>query len=318
MANIHKPRKGTLQFWPRKRAKRIYPRIKNWPKVDATKLLGFAGYKVGMTHASILDNSNSTTKNLVINCPVTVIECPPLKTFSLRFYKKIDYKMQLISEVFNKNVDKELLRRVKLSKKDNKESNEFDELRLVVYTQPKLVGIGKKKPEIFEIKLANNDVEYAKQLFDKEIRIKDVFKEGQQIDVHAVTKGKGYSGTIKRFGLKLKRHKSEKHKRAAGNLGAWTPSKVAFSAPQPGQMGFHTRVEYNKWLLKIDNDGSKINPKGGFLNYGLIKSDYIILKGSVPGPVKRLIRLKEPTRPSRKIPTNVEIKYISLSSKQGN
>jgi len=40
---IHHPRKGSMQFWHRVRAKRIYPRINNWPKIDATKLLGFIG-----------------------------------------------------------------------------------------------------------------------------------------------------------------------------------------------------------------------------------------------------------------------------------
>lgn len=318
MPRIHRPRKGTLQYWPRKRARRIYPKIRSWASLNDQKLLGFAGYKAGMTHIIAIDNSKSTTKNLPISIPVTIIECPPLKSFSLRFYKNTDHGLKIISEVFAKNLDKELLRKIKLSKKQHSYPENFDKITLVVYTQPKLTTIGKKKPEIFELALGNNNLDYAKQLLEKEIKITDVFKEGQLVDVHSVTKGYGYQGTIKRYGLKIKQHKSEKHKRAAGNLGPWTPSHVKFSVPQPGQLGLHTRTEYNKWMIKISNDLAEINQAGGILSYGLIKNDYILLKGSVPGAVKRLIRLSEPLRPNSKTPTQVpQIKKISISSKQG-
>ena len=74
------PRSGSMQFWPRKRARRIYARIRSWVKSDDNKPLGFAGYKVGMTHCLFLDNKKtSMTKNQEVPVPVTVIECPPLK-----------------------------------------------------------------------------------------------------------------------------------------------------------------------------------------------------------------------------------------------
>lgn len=312
MPKTHKPRKGSLQFWPRKRASRIYPKIRSWTKQN--KILGFAGYKVGMTHIGIIDNSNATTKGLLISCPVTVIECPPLKSLSLRFYKKTDSGLVLISEIFSKKINKEL--KIKLSKKEVKVPESFDEIRLVVYTQPRLVGIGKKKPEVFEI-LIPNDVEAAKQFLEKEIKLADVFKEGQLVDVHAVTKGKGFQGPIKRFKLGIRQHKSEKTKRGPGSLGAWHPAKVSFRVPHAGQMGYHTRTEYNKWIIRVSNDPKEINPKGGFLHYGNVKNDYILVKGSISGPVKRLIRLSEPIRPNRKIPNQApEIKYVNLESKQ--
>jgi len=311
----HKPRGGSLQFWPRKRTKRIYPRIRSWVKQDALKLLGFAGYKVGMTQAIIIDNiPNSLTKGMQVSYPITVIECPPLKPFSLRLYKNTPYGLKLVTEIFTPKFDKELSRKLSLPKK-NKEKQVIesaDEIRLVVYTQPKLINL-KKRPELFEVALGGTikeGIEYWKKILNSEIKLKDVIKDGQFIDVHSVTKGKGFQGPIKRFGLSLKGHKSEKKKRSAGNLGPWHPAKVKFTVPQHGQMGYHTRTEYNKLVLFVGENPEKINPKPGFNHYGFVKSDYLLVKGSVPGPTKRLIRLTEPVRQIKSLHP-LEIKYIA-------
>ncbi len=318
MPNIHRPRHGSLQFWPRKRSARPYSRIKSWPTSKVTKLLGFAGYKAGMTHVNFVDNSTSINKGSIISYPVTIIECPPLKVYSLRFYKSSLTSIKLIGELFNKNTNKILTRKLHPSKKENHAPKDYDFIRAIVYTQPHLTGLGSKKPEMFEMQLSSNDLDYAKSLFEKDIRLHDVFHEGQQIDAHAVTKGKGLQGSIKRFGLKLKHHKSEKKRRSTGTLGPWRPKKVRFSVPHAGQMGYHTRTEYNKWIMKIGNKPEEINPNGGFINYGIIKNDYLILKGSIPGPSKRLIQLTDPARSNKKIPAQPpEIKYVSLESKQG-
>ena len=49
-------------------------------------------------------------------------------------------------------------------------------------------------------------------------------------------------------------------------------------------------------MIKIGDDGKKITPSSGFHKYGVIKSDYIVLEGSVPGPKKRLIRFRPTIR----------------------
>ncbi|KKS93013.1 MAG: 50S ribosomal protein L3P, partial [Parcubacteria group bacterium GW2011_GWE2_43_12] len=78
--NIRRPRHGSLQYWPRTKAKRIYPRLKNQPTSKNLSVLGFAGYKAGMTHLMVLDNRpKSLTKGEEIFCPVSIIECPPMK-----------------------------------------------------------------------------------------------------------------------------------------------------------------------------------------------------------------------------------------------
>ena len=304
MSKAESPRKGSMQFWPRKRADRIYPRVRSWSKVDGAKLLGFAGYKAGMTHLKLRDNSSASTKGQEISIPVTVIECPPLKPLSLRLYKKTFYGLKPITEILSKKIDKELARKISIPKKEtnSKEAKEFDVMRLLVYTQPKLIG-KKKKPEIFEVQLGNKDLGFGKSLLEKEIKISEVFKEGQLVDIHSVSKGKGTQGPTKRFGLRLRPKKSEKTKRGPGSLGAWNQQQhTMYRVAHAGQMGYHVRTEYNKLVLKIDNDSKKINPDGGFLKYGVINNDYILLKGSIPGPKKRLIRLTEPVR-KKKIST---------------
>ena len=188
---------------------------------------------------------------------------------------------------------------------------------MVVYTQPKLTGIGKKKPDILELAVSGKtSLELAKKLLEKnEIKLENIFKENQILDISAVTKGKGFQGEVKRFGVTILQHKSEKKKRGSANLGAWTPKRVSFRVPQPGKMGYHQRIEHNKQILKIGIDPKEVNPKSGFLHYGLIKNNYLLLKGSIPGPAKRTIVMTYQRGPKRKI-HNFEITKISTSSKQ--
>ena len=254
---------------------------------------------------------------------MTVIECPPLKVLSVKFYQNSHDGLKLLSEISSDNPDKELGRKINMPKNQKaKEPNhdEVNEVRLLVHTQPKLTGIGKKKPELLEISVGGRDIKekinYVKSLLGKEIKLSEIFKEGQEVDVHAVTKGKGFQGTVKRFGVKIRQHKSEKTKRGAGSLGPWTPKRVSYQSAQPGKMGYHTRTEYNKLFVKIGNNPSEINPKGGFNHYGLIKNDYVLLKGSVPGAIKRPIEITEPVRSNKKAPQPLQITYISLESKK--
>jgi large subunit ribosomal protein L3 len=311
MSTTHQPRSGSLQFWPRVRTKRIYANIKKWAKKDNPA--AFAGYKVGMTH--VLKNNPQSKFAKTVSIPVTVIECPPLKPLSLRFYKKTAYGSQLLSEILSKNLDKELTKKITIPKKQKETMPEnYDYLKLVVYTQPKLTGIGKKKPEIFEMAVTNN-IDEAKKLLEKELKISELFKSGQYVDVHGITKGKGFQGPVKRFGISLKSHKSEKKRRAPGNLGPFTPRKVNWRVPQHGQLGFFKRTEYNKLIYLIDNNVEKINQKGGVKGYGNVKNEYMLIKGSIPGPKKRLVLFKENIR-GKKDTSAPEIVYISQESKQ--
>lgn len=316
MPKTRKPRAGSLQFWPRVKAKKNYAVIGNWLPSSHSKPLAFGGYKVGMTHVQEAKATKKAAESM-ITTPVTVIECPPLKPLSLRFYKKTPYGFKVVTEIFAKKLEKELGRKITMPKKAQEEKvvpEYYDQIKLVVYTQPKLTGIGNKKPEIFEIPVGG-DLEYAKSLLHKDIRISDVFQSGQIVDSHGITKGKGFQGPVKRFGVTLKQHKSEKKKRSAGNLGSFTPRKSSWKVAQHGQMGYHQRSEYNKLVMFVNSDPSLVNQSGGFKGYGVVKNDYILIKGSLPGPAKRLVILLDSIR-GTKAKAATEIKYISKESKQ--
>ena len=163
MPNKRNPRFGTMQYWPRKRARRMYPRVRDHNRPKEAKLAGFAGYKVGMTHVLMEDaRSTSPTKGTKISVPVSVIECPPLKVYGVRFYQNMEKGQKVVFEVNSKTNDKNLKRRLTNQKKFKDKFDdvpEYDELTLLVYTQPSMTSIGKKKPDIFEMAVGGSKEE---------------------------------------------------------------------------------------------------------------------------------------------------------------
>ena len=323
----HRPRRGSLAFSPRKRAKSIVPRIRSWPECNEVRMQGFAGYKAGMTHVVMIDDrKNSLTYGEEIVVPVTVLETPPMKVAGVRAYKKTSYGLKIVAEIWSEDLDKQLARRINLPKKvKNKEVNAdgIDEVRLIMYTQPYLItGVPKKVPEIMENKVGGSVEEALKYALDKlgkEIRVSEVFNEGAIIDVVSITKGKGFQGVVKRWGvitLDAKHARSSKHRRV-GTLGPWNPHRVRWTVPQYGQMGFHQRTEYNKRIVKIGENGEEITPAGGFVHYGVIRSDYVLIAGSVPGSVKRLVRMRDAMRKPKAQFDGINLVYVSTTSKQG-
>jgi large subunit ribosomal protein L3 len=259
--------------------------------------------------------------------PVSVVETPPVKVAAVRFYKKTIHGFQTIGEVWSDKLDAELSKKLPVSKKEKKKKVDFnkdaDEIRVIVYTQPKLViGVPKKIPEIREMRISGGTLEeqikYAKEILGKELKINDAIKEGDMLDTIAVTKGKGFQGHVKRWGVKLLTHKNSKHRRMIGTQGPWHPNWVMATVPNAGQMGYHQRTEYNKRVLKIGENGEEITPAGGFPHYGVVKNSYVVLHGSIPGPVKRLISMRDAIRYQRGVKVEKpEITYISTTSKQG-
>lgn len=301
------PRKGSLQFWPRKRATKILPRV-NWEVINSNSiknLKGFIGYKAGMASAIVKDEtSGSMTKGKKIAIPVTIIECPPMKIFSIRFYKNNIVAKELISE----NLEKELKRVVKLPKKkagkiEDVKINDYEDVKIIAYSQVKKTNI-KKTPDLIEIGLKGNiedKINFIKSHLGKEITIKDVFENSQLVDVRGLTKGQGLSGPVKRFGITLKQHKSEKGRRKPGSLGPWHPARVTFRVPMAGQLGYFTRAVYNNKIIHI---GEIKNSDVPFLksikNFGEIKNDFLVVRGSIQGPAKRQLILTYPLRPTKK------------------
>jgi len=335
MVRHHQPRKGSVAFSPRKRAAKETPRIKSWPLDDEPKLLGLAGYKVGMTHTMIVDNDkNSPTNGMEVFTPVTVLEVPPVVVMGIRAYERTTYGLKVITEVIADNLDKELSRKISLPKDYDKSKaiakiqealKDTEDIKVLVHTNPKVTSVPKKKPEIFECgiggKTPEEKLNLAIELLGNEVKANEIFSDGQFVDSIGITKGKGFQGPVKRWGIRIQYGKAARSskKRHIGSLGPWTPSRTMWTVPQAGQMGYHKRTEYNKKILKIGDamEVDEINPDGGFIKYGLVKNDYILVKGSVPGPSKRLIILRKPVRASGKSNDAPQINYISTKSKQG-
>jgi large subunit ribosomal protein L3 len=257
---------------------------------------------------------------------VTVLEAPALMVAGLRTYLDSNDGLKVHDTVITENPSKDLNRKTSLPKKAaparidkiGEQAEKFADVRLLVHTQPRNTALGKKKPELFEVSLGGSDskakLEYAKQKLGKELKIEEVFREGELIDAKSVTKGKGFQGPVKRFGVTIRPRKHEKKRRHIGNIGSTgvgrvLPGKIAM----PGQLGYQTRTEFNKRIMKIGSDG--LNIEGGWLKYGHVKGQYVLLRGSVPGPKKRLIMLRKASRAEiREAP--VEVKKVYTYSQQ--
>ena len=330
MADKHHPHRGSRGYSPRKRAKSHIARFGTWPDSEGEpKLQGFAGYKAGMTHAFIRDyRKESTTAGQEVAIPVTILEVPPMKVIAVRMYRLTPYGLETMTEHWATKLDKELERRIVPANHDRKakletvDLKDVEDVRVIAMTQPTLLtGLPKKVPDLMELRVGGSDLQkrldYAKSLLGKEVKVSDFVKEGEMIDVIAVTKGKGFQGSVKRWGHKLLTHKDSKHRRKVGAMGPWHPNQTMSTVPLTGQVGYHQRTEYNKRVLRIGEDGKEITPAGGFVRYGDVRNPWVMLHGTIPGPSKRLIRLREPVRFHGEAVGAVEVTYTSTASKQG-
>jgi large subunit ribosomal protein L3 len=327
---VHAPRRGSLAYLPRSRASRWIGHVRYWPTgIKETKPLAFVGYKAGMRTAVGVDNrQGSLTYGKEIAFPITIVETPPMVAVALRAYVRSPKGLQTFGEAWMEKPPKELMRLLSLPESINHSEKltkiessltKVSEIRLVLASQPKIVRLGRKTPELLEAKLGGatpkEQFEYARNQLGKEVKISDAFKEGDWLDVIGVTKGKGIQGPVKRWGIRRKFHKARKTVRAVGSIGGWHPHYVVYSVPRAGQMGFHQRTEYNKQVVKIGQEGKDVTPKGGFLRYGEIKAEYVMLSGAVPGPARRAVTLRRGARGTDAAPPTFD--YLSLESVQG-
>jgi len=332
MARRHRPRRGSLAFSPRSRSVRQVPRIRTWaegPKQPTVE--GFAGFKVGMTHAFIVDyRKRSTTAGQELAVPVTVVEVPPMRVAGARIYRRVPYGRKIVAEVWGGGLSEDLERRVPAHPASPQAALDAfagasgDEVRVIVHTQPSLVtGVGSKSPHIFEVRVSGEKFEerraFALAQLGHELPAEELAKEGEFLDVLGVTKGFGFQGHIQRWGVKLQPRKNSKHRRMIGTLGPHNPSFVTYRIPQAGQQGYHRRTQFNMRVLKVVRDPrtDPITPSGGFPHYGEVRSACLVLHGSLPGPAKRLLRFRTPIRSRVATVEKVDLRYLSTRSKQG-
>ena len=337
MPKINRPRRGSLAYSPRKRAKSPVPRYGSWPEyTGAPAVQGFAGYKVGMTHVIMVDDHKSSpTAGKDVMVPVTVVEVPPMRVAGVRAYGEDTYGKHPLTEAWTTELDEELSRRVNVPKNHDTAAaldtiksaigeGRVAELYALAYTRPmELTGVPKKVPDLMEMRIAGGSLEeqiaYAAGILGKEVTVSGNLEVGEFVDVTAITTGKGTQGPVKRWGVQVRKRKHSRggKKRHIGTLGPWHPHHVRWQVPQSGQMGYQQRTEFNKRIIKIGTNGDDITPAGGFLHYGLVRGPYVLITGSVPGPNKRLIRIRSAIRQGEQTIHTPAISFVSAQSQQG-
>jgi large subunit ribosomal protein L3e len=217
-----------------------------------------------------------------------------------------------------------------------------DVIRLICHTQLELLNLRQKKSHIMEIQVnggnINSKVEFCMSKLENAIDIKQVFDTNDMCDTIAVTKGGGTEGVIARYGVTRLPRKTHRGLRKVACIGAWHPARVSYSVARVGQNGYHHRTEKNKKIYLVgkgsryceDNEfnaktsydltNKHITPMGGFVRYGEVNEDFIMIKGSCPGVVKRPITLRRPLIPpiSSIAREEIVLKWIDTSSKMGH
>ena len=309
----HSPRRGSLAYSPRIRAKSMEARIRAWPKVnsDEPKILAHCGFKAGCVQiVSIDDREKVPNAGKQLVSLGTVLVTPPVLILGVRGYSKDHNGKHAEFDVYAEDIPKSFSKEISL--KNNQENalenaekglKRIKEIFAIVAVSPRAAGLDQKKPYVFEAFVSGGDIQkqftHVKELLGKEIKIDQIFETGATVDVAAITKGHGWQGVLKRWNVKKKQHKSRKTVREVGSLGPISPQSVMYTVPRAGQHGFHQRVEYDKRIMIMGNSNDeqiKINPDGGYKHFGLVKGDFIILKGSVPGTYRRLIKMRSQIR----------------------
>src|SRR6185436_13015777 len=97
------PRRGSVAFRPRSRARSLEARVRTWPQMAAEKnsLLGFAGFKAGGIHVLTIDDREKTPNfgKQLLN-PATVVVTPPIRVIGIRAYKKNLHGLHAVFDVY--------------------------------------------------------------------------------------------------------------------------------------------------------------------------------------------------------------------------
>ena len=299
--------RGSRQYWPHRRAVKRLPRLRPKPHFgDISKVSNIVGFKVGMTSMTVIDDSESLSKQQEIERACTVVEIPDMEVYGIRLYKKdkLTSYQKASTEIHSRSIAEKL--KMKKIKNDESKINsikehisDYTDASALIVAYPSTTATDQKHVMRFESHIRGKSIsekfEFLSSQLGKPITADHVFKNGEYIDVVSISVGKGWAGVIKRYGVARLPHKSSQKIRHVGTLGDYGTGRVLYSVPQAGQMGFNYRTEKNKRILKMGSKAniSDINKKGGFTNYGNLKNNYIVIDGSIPGPSKRLVRLRE-------------------------
>jgi len=291
---------------------------------------------------------------------VTILETPPMFVVGIVGYVNTPTGLRTLTTVWAQNLSEEFLRRLyknwyrskkkaftkyakKYASEEGKKEIERElqkiakycsVVRVIAHTQIRLIRMRQKKAHIMEIQInggtAADKVKFAKTLLEQKVSVDSVFHDNELIDAIAATKGKGFEGVTTRWGTTRLPRKTHKGLRKVACIGAWHPSGVRYSVARAGQNGYHHRTQINNKIYKIGKSGEcktefdltakKITPLGGFPHYGVVREDYLMLRGCVPGVRKRAITLRKSLIPrgNRTTTEQINLKWVDTASTFGH
>jgi len=211
-------------------------------------------------------------------------------------------------------------------------------IRALVHTQIDKVKLRQKKNHLKEIQINGGSipdkVDFVKGLFEQEVTFDSVFNQDEMVDVIGVTKGHGNNGVTTRWGVSRLPRKTHRGLRKVACIGAWHPARVQFQVPRAGQSGYFHRTEINKKIYRIgkkegmsksattehDLTEKEITPLGGFPHYGIIREDWVMIKGGIVGHKKAVVTIRKTLLPQtkRNALEKINLKFIDTSSNMGH
>ncbi|MDG6914654.1 MAG: 50S ribosomal protein L3 [Nitrososphaerota archaeon] len=321
------PRRGSLAYIPRGRVGDLFPTVHNWPRIKGATptILGFPAVKVSTIHTITLDDREKTPNfgKPRFN-PTSVLAVPDTAVVGMRLYVKENGAERAVGEVYAKSLPKGVKKRSSVEPEKFVEAWKpklagLAKVSAVLAIVPSDAGLSQKEPIVFEVGVGGGDIgaqfDYLGKALGKTVKFSEVFKPGGYVDVIGVTKGHGFEGPVTRMGIKRKQHKSRKSVRAVGVIGPWHPAAVMYTVARAGQHGLHQRTESGKRILTISTSkDAPITPKGGFEHFGDLRTDYALVRGSVPGANRRVVVVRYPMRPHPKAKT-APVQVLEVSTK---
>ncbi|VVB11493.1 unnamed protein product [Arabis nemorensis] len=323
------PRHGSLGFLPRKRANRHRGKVKAFPK-DAQskpcKFTAFMGYKAGMTHIVREVEKPGSKLHKKETCEaVTIIETPPMVVIGVVAYVKTPRGLRSLNTVWAQHLSEEVRRRFYKNWCKSKKK------AFTGYAKPYESEDGKKsiQAQLEKMKkygtvirvLAHTQIRKMKGLKQKKAHMMEI-----QINGGTIAKKVDFAYVSSRS-----RSQSKQGLRKVACIGAWHPERVSYTVARAGQNGYHHRTELNKKIYRLSKVGQEshsamteydrtekeVTPMGGFPHYGVVKSDYLMIKGCCMGPKKRVVTLRQSLL-TRLALEEIKLKFIDTGSKGGH
>jgi ribosomal protein L3 len=268
MSKAYSPRRGSLSF--------VYRQVKGSDLIPKYSPLGVLySVKVGMDLYEVQPG---------ILKPITILEIPLHKIKGYSVYSKS--KSTKLKDFYDLDSLKDYISKI---------SEEYT-INYILHIELSSVNSLSYNKPIFRQIFADTKSLYKPQEIVTQNLI-DNLKLKDFVDITSISKGKGFSGVIKKYGLRVKKRKHARANktRHIGAIGSRGWGRVTRYSKQAGTLGCYRRTICNIKLLKSENS-IKSFPNQYFYNYGITGLNSLAILGSIPGPCKRIVLIRKPFR----------------------